>query len=192
MRGIRPMSLELITPPAEEPVTLAELKTHLRVTHADEDALVLSFARAARHAVEARYGLAIVTQSWRWRLDRPPAGAIRLPRSPLTAVASVTLEKRDGAIETVDPALYEVETGRRGRLLLHGAVPWAGRALGALRIDFAAGVASANEVAPEIKTAISLIVAHFYENRDAGAVERIFSTPHIVETILRNYRELRL
>lgn len=186
------MSLELITPPAEEPVPLAELKAHLRVAHSDEDALILSFQRAARHALEARYGLAVIAQGWRWRLDRPPVNAIVLPRSPLAAVTAVSLIDRDGAAETVDPALYEVETGRRGRLLLHGAVPWAGRALGALQIDFTAGAASAADVPPEIKTAIAMIVAHFYENREAGAVERIFSTPHLVEALMSQHRELRL
>ncbi|NWG71789.1 MAG: phage head-tail connector protein [Parvularculaceae bacterium] len=186
------MSLELITPPAEEPLSLADLKAHLRVAHSEEDALILSFARAARHAIEARYGLAVILQEWRWRLDRAPLGAIVLPRSPLVAVNSVSLVARDGSAEPVDPALYEVETGRRGRLFLHGAVPWAGRALGALQIDFSAGAPDAAAAPPEIKTAIALIVAHFFENREAGAVERIFSTTRHLESLLGAYREPRL
>ncbi len=49
--------------PAEEPVTLAEAKEHARILSADEDALITSFIKAARLAVEKYTTRKIVTQT---------------------------------------------------------------------------------------------------------------------------------
>jgi len=47
------MPLQLVTPPVDEPVTLAEAKLHLRVDFDEDDALILALISAARQAAEA-------------------------------------------------------------------------------------------------------------------------------------------
>ena len=63
------MTLALISPPAVEPVTLADMKAHLRVTHDSEDAMIASLIKAAREELEQAAGLALISQGWRLYLD---------------------------------------------------------------------------------------------------------------------------
>ena len=54
----------LVTPPALEPVSLAEAKAHLRVGHADEDGLIGALIAAARRLAESQTGLCLVAEPW--------------------------------------------------------------------------------------------------------------------------------
>ena len=60
--------------PAAEPVTVAEVKSHLRLQHASEDDLIAGLIRAAREEVERATGMALIDQTWRLVLDRWPRG----------------------------------------------------------------------------------------------------------------------
>jgi uncharacterized phiE125 gp8 family phage protein len=67
------MALILVTPPAEEPVSLAEAKSHLRVDFADDDALIAGIIVAARQRAETVCRRALVSQQWRLVVDRFPS-----------------------------------------------------------------------------------------------------------------------
>lgn len=186
------MSLIPLSPPAEEPVSLAEMKDHLRVLHDDEDALIEAAIAAARRAVEARAGVALVSQGWRYLLDRPPEGVIALPLSPVSAVDAVTLIGADDSEIALEPGDYDASTGPFGRLYF--ARRWAARAarFDAVRIDFTAGWADAEAAPEDLKLAVRMLAAFFYEAREAAAPERVFSTPLAAEALVAPYRRVRL
>ena len=186
------MSLDLITPSTEEPVSLAELKAHLRVAHGDEDAAIAAYGLAARRAVEERGGLALVSQDWRLALDRMPEGVLVLPRSPVFSVISVCVIDRAGLSSLVPASLYEVEAGAAGRLVARGAWPYSDRQIARVRIDFTAGWPSAADAPEELKLAVKMLAAHFYENREGALAERLFSTPQTVDALIAPYRRVRL
>jgi len=82
------MALELISPPAVEPVTLDEAKAHLKVDTTDDDALIATLISAARAKAEWHTGRAFVTQGWTLWLDRWPAADCQylpaeIPLAPL-------------------------------------------------------------------------------------------------------------
>lgn len=185
------MSLELIIPPAEEPVSLAEAKAHLRVTHDEEDGLIAVYLMAARRAVEARTGLAVLAQTWRLVLDRPPAAPVALPRGPVSAVATVETVMRDGSTSLVPPDLYDVETGLGARLAPRGPWPHSDRLIGGVRIEFAAGWPDAAAVPEDVRHAIRLLAAHFHEHREAGTGSAA-GLPPAAEALLSPYRRARL
>ena len=77
------MSLQLITPPALEPVTLDEAKAHLKVDTTDDDALIERLIAAARARAEWHTGRAFLTQSWILWLDCwPPLDVAEIPLPP--------------------------------------------------------------------------------------------------------------
>src|SRR5690348_11329574 len=63
------MSLAVLIGPTAEPVTLAEMKTHLRVDNTDEDANLIADIAAARDWIEERTSMRMMTQTWRWTVD---------------------------------------------------------------------------------------------------------------------------
>ncbi len=63
------MTAALITGPALEPVSLADVKAHLRVDTDDEDALLIAAIVSARVHVEAVTRRVLIEQSWRVYLD---------------------------------------------------------------------------------------------------------------------------
>lgn len=186
------MSLTLITPPAAEPVSLAELKAHLRIEHSDDDAAITAYGLAARRAVEARGGLALMLQGWRMTLNEAPQGMLTLPRAPVFSIDAVDVLSRDGTSEPVDTDLYDFEPGAPGRFIARGLWPYTDRRLGGVRIAFTAGWASAADTPEELKLAIKMLAAHFYENRESVAAEKVFATPQAVDALIAPWRLVRL
>lgn len=186
------MSLTLLSPPAAEPVTLAEIKDHMRVSAADEDALITGMLIAAVRAVEARGRLALMPQVWRLTLDAVPDETIFLPLAPVASVDAVNVIGADGAPQLVDPSLYEAAYGSPGRLRPAGPWPTPGPVIDAVQIDFSAGYPDAASVPEPLKQAVKLLAAHFFETREAAGAERIFNVPQTVDALIAPYREMRL
>jgi hypothetical protein len=64
--------LTLVTPPAVEPVSLAQAKLHLRVDFADADALIAALIAAVRLKCESHLDRSFVTTSWLQTYDGFP------------------------------------------------------------------------------------------------------------------------
>lgn len=171
------MSLELVTPPASEPVSLAEAKAHLRVDHDDEDALIARLVAAARETAERYTGRAFIAQSWRLWCDRWPDGAPRMfsiPKPPLVSISTVVSYDRSGAATTLLSDAYIVDSAAvPGRIVLKetAVLPAVLREANAIAVNFQAGYgANASDVPAGIRAGVLSLVAHFYEARgDAAA-----------------------
>ncbi|MCE9650579.1 MAG: head-tail connector protein [Parvibaculum sp.] len=184
------MTLMLLSGPAEEPVTLAEARAHLRLDGADEDALLSAFITAARAVLEGETRRAFVTQNWRLLLDEWPGRELILPLAPIAAVTAVTV---DGA-GALDATLYETALAGDGpRLVAAGAWPAPSRRVAGIAVDFTAGYGSAADVPTPLKQAVLLLAAHWFDRREpAGLGDGPAELPPAVKALAAPYRRVRL
>lgn len=159
------MTLLVTTPPAAEPVALAQAKAHLRVTHTVEDDVIAALLVAARARVEGELGLQIVQAGLSETFDPPADGILRLSRGPLLAVDLVAVGDGAGGWTPLAPLAYAVDALARPPTVAL-AVP---AAYGA-RVDYRAGFGPAAAAPPGLVQAILAITADAYEHRgDAPA-----------------------
>ena len=110
------MALELKTPPAGEPLSLAEAQVYLKTSDPAEDAWITSAIQAVREQCEAFTRRALMTQTWvLWRDAFPPpsfAGLneIELPFPPLVSVTHLRTWDAGGTGTVFDSGNYLVDT----------------------------------------------------------------------------------
>lgn len=174
-----------MTDAASEPLTASEAKLHCRVDTSDEDALFTRFIAAARKLVEKNLRRQLITATWTLTLDDWPSDGIRIEVCPLIAVSSITYLDTNGTQQTLASSIYRVDTrSEPGRITLE----W-GESMPALRgvenqitVTFTAGYGSSSSDVPEtIKTAMLMLIGHWYDNRNAVNVGTMNDVPMAVK-----------
>jgi uncharacterized phiE125 gp8 family phage protein len=183
------MGLKLVTPPAAEPLTLAEAKAHLRVDSASEDDLITGLIKAAREWCEEYQNRAYITQTWDLCLDAFPESPSYLPKPPLQSIASFKYYDKEGTEHVFDAADYVVDTaGFKGRISLAYGKSWPSVTLQPMNgvvIQFVAGYGDAVTDVPErIRSAIKLLIGHLYENREATSIKALSEVPFAIYALL--------
>ena len=179
----------LITAPTSEPVTLAEAKLHLRVDDTTDNALIAALISAARQYVEERCWIAILDQTWALGLEEWPEEPIRLPKTPLGKLPTITLVRyKDaaGAWVTVSSSVYTVLP--TGEFSLNAGQSWpsVGWSVWPIEVQYTVGFGAAGQVPELLKALIKLMVGHLYENREGvqvGAGQSALTVPLAVESL---------
>lgn len=183
------MPLELTSPPAIEPVTLAEARAHLKIDTTDDDTLITRLIAAARTRAEWHTGRALITQGWTlWR--DAWCDPLALPLPPLQAVTSLKTYGRDDAEHLLDGANYTIDlAGGRVTLKDNVAPPVDLRRINAVAIAFTAGYGDTTSDVPDpLRSAILAIVAFLYEHRGEAPAE----FPQDIAAMLAPYRVLKV
>ena len=191
------MSLVMTSPPAAEPVTVADAKAHMRIDTDAEDVLIGSLILTSRLHIETALSLALITQSWTLVLDRWPRGReIDLPIAPLRSVGGVRVIDASGHATTVSDRSYLVDLAARPPRLVWNtsALPLPGRAANGIEIDLTAGFGdSAASVPAPLKHAILMLTAHWYEHRDPREIGQDGARiPDAVSDLIAPFRTIRL
>ncbi|KKM07694.1 hypothetical protein LCGC14_1731390 [marine sediment metagenome] len=195
--------LELKTVPSIEPITTATAKSHLRVTVTDDDTLIDSLVKAAREYAETATRRALITQTWLLKADGFPSlssDVIYVPLPPLASVTSITYVDTNGDTQTWAASKYDVsapkgEHAAHGRIALAFGETWPStrKQIDAVTIEFKAGYGDAASDVPEgIILAMKLLLAHWYDHREAVAhAQTVVEVPLGAKALLHSYRALR-
>lgn len=177
--------------PANEPVTLADAKQHLRVDGTDEDAYITSLIAVARVTAEERLERTLVATPWLLVLDAFP-DAIRLTMPPIVSVQSVTYWDDAGVQQTLDPADYVLDAvSEPGFLVPAPGKAWpatqAGR-INAVAVNYTAGYgATAADVPAPIKHWLLLAMGDLYANRERSG-EQPLVPQNFADGLLDTYK----
>ena len=172
------LTIRVITPPSEEPVTLDEAKLHCRVDVDVDDTLITALITAAREYSERMAWRSFLTQTIQlWLEAWPPGDAIEIPRPPLQGVNSITWFDEDDAPHVLEASTYFVDYySEPGRAILRANESWPSttlRAYNSIVVEYDAGWETAEDVPQHYKQAILLLVGHWYENREVVLVGTI-------------------
>lgn len=186
---------DLITPPSAEPLTLADVKTWLRVDDATDDGLIAGLITSARLTVEAATGLLLISQSWRCYFDQwPTDGRLVLPYRPVHALTSVNLRDQSGTLKAVALDPFSIEPGREPcALLVAGALPTPSGLPNGILIDVVFGFGADGTLVPApLLAAMRQMIAFWYENRGDEGPQAANTWPSSIGALLHPYRRLRI
>lgn len=192
------LKTQLVSDASVEPVTVSEVKAHLRITESDEDVLIAGLITSARKIVEQYTRRTLVNQTWRLYLDQfPTRNALELPFPPLVSVTHIKYYDADGALQTMPTSKYQTDNRSTPGLIVlseDGAWPLTeGDKVNAVEIEFIAGYGATGAAVPSpIRLAITHLASHWFENREPYSSTQYHSVPTTFEMILMPYRFLRL
>jgi uncharacterized phiE125 gp8 family phage protein len=148
------MTTIVITPPDEEPVSLAEARLMLRCdpSVAERDTLISMAITAAREEAEHATGKAFVSRTLEEVIDLFPAAEIRLRPLPLVSITSIKYIDTNGDEQTLDSAAYSLDTVN-GFVSPAVGYTWPETldTMNAVRVRFVAGYGDASAVPNGIK-----------------------------------------
>lgn len=185
------MRLSLVTGPTVEPITMTDIKDHLRIdTDVDLEAEELnSYIAAARVWCETFQNRAYITQTWNWALDRWPRSPFEIPLPRLQSISSIKYYDTDETEADFGSANTIVDTiSEPGRVSLGWNKTYPSttlRPINGIIIQFVAGYGDDEAAVPDnIKQAIRLLAGHMYENREGTWIKAIDEIPLGIRSFL--------
>lgn len=178
---------------------VADLGAHLRLgtgfaLDGLQDGLLASHLRAALAVIEGRIGKALISRRFRWEVPywRETGGAQALPLAPVSLVVEVALVDGWGGRVVLSDTLWRLRRdSQRPKLepvsTSFPPVPEGGLA----QVVFDAGFGVWAAVPADLRQAVFLLAAEFYEHRhDGGVVGAVL--PKTVAGLIEGWRTVRL
>ncbi|MEO1488766.1 MAG: head-tail connector protein [Pseudomonadota bacterium] len=164
--------------PEDLALTLAEGKRQLRIEpdENDEDVHITHLCRAAQAKLRRDLQYPILRETLQTRLSCFPTGPVWLAGGDNPVINSVSYEDLQGQTQTLPGEDYRLDAvQRRPRLwpAPHKSWPSTISAVNAVLITWQAGWSTPDEVPPDLKMAMQLLVGHWDQNREAVVIGKV-------------------
>jgi len=173
-------TLERITDPETEPVTVAEAKLHARISHDTEDATITGWIKSARILAEDFQRRSYIEQTWNVYFNGFPKTPITLHRGPLIVVLTISYWNYLNVETVLSNSDFIIANGKIA--LAYGEV-WPTtvlRPFDSVKISYITGYGDAATDVPEtVKDAITLYCGWRNEHRgesDAEVPQQFYDT----------------
>lgn len=193
------MIARVVVPPAEEPVTLAEAKAHLRMEESIDDVEISKMITAARQYVEKVCGRGLVLQTLELIVGDWPLVlyGLRLPGGHLADDPQVGVKYLDtnGVLQTLATDVFFTTSldgdAGPGRLWRATNASWPSKSSrpDSVRVQYRVGWATPADVPEALKHAVKLKISNLYENRTPVVTGTIATAmPLSFDALLDPYR----
>ena len=168
--------------PTAEPVTLSEAKDQCRVDNATthDDTFLTNAIKTAREYYEEVTDRFLMPRTVQVALDAfPGIRQIELAGSVVRSITSVQYYDSDNALQTLSSSKYYLfDYFHPNAVVLDSAEAWPDtyERENAVIITYEGGYASASDIPQKSKTAILMMVAELFTNRESSSVTGTVST----------------
>jgi uncharacterized phiE125 gp8 family phage protein len=184
------MRLTRLTEPTTEPLTLDQVKEHLRVDIDAEDSLIQDLIGSARDYCERYCNRAWAASEWRAEYLTLPTGKnpFCLNDPGISAITSIKYIDSNGDAQTVSDSNYSFDVTRSA---IYPSTDWPTGSSSVI-IDYESGPdhsASPSPIIPKsVLAGMKLVITDLFENRSAMITGTIVSKNPAADSLLHPYR----
>ena len=176
-----------MTPPTTEPLTLQEVKNHLRIDGSFDDDLLNSCITSARMYFESQCEISIASQELLLALDSFD-DIVYLPRGPVQSVEDISYADSENNQQVMDDWIEDlVSNPARITPAFGQSWPATAEVVNAVQVSYTTGYSTPSMVPKLLKSGMLFFAAHLYENRSAVTDGDLKEVPMAVESIIQQY-----
>lgn len=187
---IYPSNFKTTSYPTVEPVSLSEMKEHLRITDTNEDTLIESYIRAATEWAQNYENRAYCFQQITTHYPAFDDKMI-LPINPVVSIESITYIDDNGTTQTLDSSLYELDNYSCPAFIYpayNASLPSVRSVINTIEVIYYAGYVSdtsnLDDIPERVKQAIKLVVGHLFEHRLENSEVTLSTIPFAAKNLL--------
>ena len=189
------MPIAIISPPEAKPVSLVQIKRHLRLDHAEDDEYLLELSQAATLHVEAVVGQFLITRTVRQYIDDIPASrSTCLEVWPIKLIQEVRGYDIYGNPNVILAENYRLDNRIEPAALVLNANVNFNAFCNGIEVDMIVGYGETGiDVPSNISRAILVLIAHWYEFRGTlAAGDETALIPEGLNALLAPVKKVRL
>ena len=161
---------KVVTPATENPITLTEAKTHLKVDTTADDTFITNLIKSATSSAQ-EYTNRFFIQTTIQQVGDKWEDISNLFKSPVASVTNIKYVNPSGSLQTLSTDVYfvdDVNKPARIGLKPNQSFPEIIDRLNAVQVNYVSGLAAgADEVDEGIRQALLLTIGNWYQNRQA-------------------------